>query len=227
MDASDEDGSPLSFNSVGTMASSRRFPSSWRPPLGLAMISLECSPRRVSLVDDLLFLGGSEELDGASGEWWLAHAIRVPHTQHRRKGGATDTKTTWADLTRPTNLGPFWAGSGPSFSPRLIMTFCTWPPLFVSFLGRHPRDQDRGIFMHELPVFSSRFSGVLHSSTLVLATFGGKFAHGRSSLIDLQNVLQTSCIFPHLIRKFLQKYYAPKCTSNGELVISLACLVAG
>jgi hypothetical protein len=81
--------------------------------------------------------------------------------------------------------------------------------------------------MHELPVFSSRSSGILHSSTLVLATFGGKFAHGRSSLIDLQKVLQTSCIFPHLTREFLQKHYTQKCTSNGELVISLVCLVAG
>jgi hypothetical protein len=104
---------------------------------------------------------------------------------------------SWADPTRSVGLGPLWAGSGPFFSQWFILTFCTWPPSFVSFLGRHPRDQDRGIFMHELPVFSSRSSGVLHSSTLVLATFGGKFAHGRSSLIVLQNVLQTSCIFPH------------------------------
>jgi hypothetical protein len=81
--------------------------------------------------------------------------------------------------------------------------------------------------MHELPVFSSRSSGVLHSSALVIATFGNKFAHGRSSLIVLQNVLQTSCIFPHLICEFLQKHYTPKCTSNGELVISLVCLVVG
>jgi hypothetical protein len=33
-----------------------------------------------SLVVYLLFLGGSEELDGVCGEWWLLHAIRVPHT---------------------------------------------------------------------------------------------------------------------------------------------------
>jgi hypothetical protein len=81
--------------------------------------------------------------------------------------------------------------------------------------------------MHEFLAFSSRSWGILHSSTLVLATFGGKFTHGRSSLIDLQNVLQTRCIFPRLIREFLQKHYTPKCTSNGELVISLVCLVAG
>jgi hypothetical protein len=81
--------------------------------------------------------------------------------------------------------------------------------------------------MHELPLFSSRSSGVLHSSTLALATFGGKFTHGQSSLIAMQNVLRTSCIFPHLTREFLQKHYTPKCTSNSELVISLECLVAG
>jgi hypothetical protein len=80
VDASDEDESSLSFNSGGAVASSRRSPSSWRPPLGLAMISLECPPPRVSLVVDSLFLGGSEGLDGVSSEWRLTHAIRVAST---------------------------------------------------------------------------------------------------------------------------------------------------
>jgi hypothetical protein len=80
VDASDEDGSSLSFNSGNVVASSRRPPSSWRPPLGLAMISLECPPPRVSLVVDLLFFGCSEGLDGVSEEWQLAHVIRVPRT---------------------------------------------------------------------------------------------------------------------------------------------------
>jgi hypothetical protein len=77
VDASDEDGSSLSFNSGGAVGSSRRPPSSWRHPLGLAMISLECpSP----LVVDLLFLGNSEELDDVSDEWRLTPVIRVPRT---------------------------------------------------------------------------------------------------------------------------------------------------
>jgi hypothetical protein len=80
VDASNEDGSSLSFNFGGAVASSRRPPSLWRPPLGLAMIYLECPAPRVSLVVDLLFLGGSEELDGISGEWWLPRALRVPRT---------------------------------------------------------------------------------------------------------------------------------------------------
>jgi hypothetical protein len=80
MDASDEDGSSLSFNSSGTVASSQPPPSSWRPPLGLAMISPKCPPPKVSLVVDLLLLGGSEELDGVSGKWQLSHVIRVPQT---------------------------------------------------------------------------------------------------------------------------------------------------
>jgi hypothetical protein len=80
VDASDEDGSSLSFNSGGAMASSQRPPSLWRPPLGLAMISPECPPPKVSLVVDLLFLGGSEGLDGVSCKWRLAHAIRVAST---------------------------------------------------------------------------------------------------------------------------------------------------
>jgi hypothetical protein len=67
VDASDEDRSLLSFNSGGAVASSRRPPSSWRPPLGFTMISPECSPLKVSLVVDSLFLGGFEGLDGVSG----------------------------------------------------------------------------------------------------------------------------------------------------------------
>jgi hypothetical protein len=80
VDASDEDGSSLSFNSSGAVASSRRPPSSWRPPLGLEMITLECPPQRDSLVVDSLFLSSSEGLDGVSGELWLTHAIRVAST---------------------------------------------------------------------------------------------------------------------------------------------------
>jgi hypothetical protein len=48
--------------------------------LGLGDDLSQVSSPRVSLVVDLLFLGGSEELDGASGEWWLPHAIRVAFT---------------------------------------------------------------------------------------------------------------------------------------------------
>jgi hypothetical protein len=80
VDASDEDGSSLSFNSGGAVASSLRPPSSWRPPFGLAMISLEYPPPRVSLVVNSLFLGGSEGLDDISSEWRLAHAIKVAFT---------------------------------------------------------------------------------------------------------------------------------------------------
>jgi hypothetical protein len=80
VDASDEDGSSLSFNSGGVVASSRRPPSSWRPPLGLAMVSPECPPPRVSLVVNSLFLDGSEELDGVPDECRLTHVIKVPRT---------------------------------------------------------------------------------------------------------------------------------------------------
>jgi hypothetical protein len=45
VDASDEDGSSLSFNSGDVVESSRCPPSSWRPPLGLAMISPEYPPQ--------------------------------------------------------------------------------------------------------------------------------------------------------------------------------------
>ena len=80
VDAPDGVHFSVSFNSGGAVASSRRPTSSWRPPLGLVMISLEYSPLRVSLVVDLLFRGGSEEQDGVFGEWPLDHAIRVPST---------------------------------------------------------------------------------------------------------------------------------------------------
>jgi hypothetical protein len=44
------------------------------------MISLEYPHPRVSPIVDLLFLGGSEGLNGVSGEWRLAPAIRVAFT---------------------------------------------------------------------------------------------------------------------------------------------------
>jgi hypothetical protein len=45
VDAFDEDGSLLSFKSGGSAASSQCPTSSWRPPLCLAMVSLECPPQ--------------------------------------------------------------------------------------------------------------------------------------------------------------------------------------
>jgi hypothetical protein len=80
VDASDEDRPSLSFNSGGAVASSRHPPSSWRPPLGLAMISPEYPPPWVSLEVNFLFLSGSEGLDDVSGECRLAPAIRVAST---------------------------------------------------------------------------------------------------------------------------------------------------
>jgi hypothetical protein len=127
VDASDEDGSSLSFNSGGALASSQRPPSSWRPPLGLAMISLECPSPRVSLVVDSLFLGGFEGLDGVSGEWRPFSAIRVHELNTEERGSQTDTRTVG-----PVRLGRLaWALLGSvsaQFAP--WSTSCTldhWP----------------------------------------------------------------------------------------------------
>jgi hypothetical protein len=82
VDASDEDRSSLSFNSGDAVASFRRPPSSLQPPLGLAMISLEYPPPRVSPFGSApvnrLFLSGFEGY--VSSEWRLAPAIRVAYT---------------------------------------------------------------------------------------------------------------------------------------------------
>jgi hypothetical protein len=61
-----------------------------------------------------------------------------------QRGSRTTTKMGWADPNGLTGLGLFWASSGPFFSPRLILTFCTWPPSFVSFWGHHHCDQVDG-----------------------------------------------------------------------------------
>jgi hypothetical protein len=216
VDASDEVRSLLSFNSGGSVAGPRRPPSSWWPPLTSAMIYLECSLplSTLSLVVDLwgfsVLLSRMVAPAGTLGSTYLTP----------KKGGAELTPEEGG----PTGLGPPRPSSGPS-APHFIF-------YVLGFLLLHmwtldiviPTTKLRGT--HELPAFSSWSSEILHWSTLVLATFGGKFAHSRSSLIDLQNVLRTSCIFPHLIHEFMQKHYTPKCTSNGKLVISLAWLVA-
>jgi hypothetical protein len=123
VDASDEDGSSLSFNSGDAVASSRRPPSSWRPPLGLAMISLECPPPRVSLVVDPLFLGGSKELDNVSGEWRLAPAKL--NTEER--GTRTAARRGWAGPNGPAGLGSSGLGFGPIGPQSISCTLDHWP----------------------------------------------------------------------------------------------------
>jgi hypothetical protein len=131
----------------------------------------------------------------------------------------------------PVRTGqPTWAvlGSGSAqIAPRSI--FCTldhWPlqlwALDVVISATKLRDLYAWI--------SSLFISILGSSPfkhIGPCHLWRQVAHGRSSLIVLQNVLRTSCIFHHLIREFLQKHYTPKCTSNGELIILLVCLVVG
>jgi hypothetical protein len=55
------------------------------------------------------------------------------HELNTERGARTGTSTGWADPTRLTGLDPFSAGSSPFFSPRLILTFCTWPPHLCHF----------------------------------------------------------------------------------------------
>jgi hypothetical protein len=103
----------------------------------------------------------------ANGRFPLRLGLHELNTEQR--GTRSATETGWTCPNGPTGLGLFWAGSGPFFSLRLILIFCTWP----LHLCHHHRDQDKGIFMYELSIFSSQSTRVLHSSTLVLATFGG------------------------------------------------------
>jgi hypothetical protein len=173
VDVSDEEGSSLSFNSSGTVVSSRHSPSSWRPPLGLAMISLECPPPRVFLVVDLLFLGSSKGLYGVSGEWWLAHVIRVASYYHRAKGGPNRHKNGLGRSKRAYRPGPFPGWFGPILLPAAHLDILHLAPFICVILRSSSPRSSWGIFMHEVLIFSSRSSGVLHSSTLVLATFGG------------------------------------------------------
>jgi hypothetical protein len=127
VDASDGDGSSLSFNSGGVVASSRRPPSSWRPPLGLAMISPECPPPRVSLVVDLLFLDNSEGLDDISGEWpfYMRLGLHLLNTEER--GTRTAAIRGSAGPNGPVDLGLLGSVSA-QLSPRSIScTLDHWP----------------------------------------------------------------------------------------------------
>jgi hypothetical protein len=42
-----------------------------------------------------------------------------------QRAGRTATGSTWAGPNGPADPGPFWDGSGPSSSPRLILAFWT------------------------------------------------------------------------------------------------------
>jgi hypothetical protein len=67
-----------------------------------------------------------------------------------QRAGQIGPETLYAGLNGPSGPCPFWAGSGPSSSPRLILAFWTLPPWFVSFWGHHPRDQGSGVFSYEV-----------------------------------------------------------------------------
>jgi hypothetical protein len=171
-----EDGSSLSFDSGGAVASSRRPPSSWWPPLGLAMIYLECPPPK-GLLSSLAALTG---LDNVFGEWRLSHAIRVASTQHWVKGDPNRHKSGLGRSERADRPRPFLCRFGSILLPAAHLDIFHLAPFICVILRSSSSQLSWGIFMHELPMFSSRSSGVLHSSTLVLATFGGNFAHGRA-----------------------------------------------
>jgi hypothetical protein len=113
-------------------------------PLGLAMISLECSPPRVSLVVNFLFLVGSEGLDSVSGEWRLAHAIRLHLLNTEERRARTATKRGWAGPNGPAGLGLSGLGFGPTFSTVHLLHFGSLAPSIVGFGRLYLRNQVEG-----------------------------------------------------------------------------------
>jgi hypothetical protein len=119
-------------------------PSLWRPPLGLAMISLKGPPPRVSLVVDLLFLGSSEELDDVSSEWRLPPWLGFHLLNTEERASRTDTRRGWADWPRLAGLGPFGLGFGPSCDMLHLLHFGSFARSVVGFGHRYLRDQGEG-----------------------------------------------------------------------------------
>jgi hypothetical protein len=144
VDASDEDGSSLSFNFGGVVASSWRPPSSWWPPLGLEMISPECPLPRVSLVIDLLFLGSSEGLDGVSREWPFYTWLGLHPLNTEERGTQTTARRGWAGPNGPASLGSSGLSFGPTFSTVHLLQFGSLAPSIVGFGRRYLRDQVEG-----------------------------------------------------------------------------------
>jgi hypothetical protein len=116
----------------------------WEHPWASSLESTSCflPSARVDPCDELFQLSpsscsGSFLVNGVSRMvGYGGHQRRELLTDRgatRSKGGPNHHRTPWADLTRSAGPGPFWVGSGPSSSPQLIFTFCTWPPSFVSF----------------------------------------------------------------------------------------------
>jgi hypothetical protein len=177
VDASDEDGSSLSFNSGGAVASFRRRPSSWRPPLVLAMISPECPPPRVSLIVDFSLpwrLWGTRRrlwrMAACPRDWgcnYLTPKKEGREPTPERVGPVRTAQPSWA------LLGSF----SDQFSPRSIScTLYHWPLQLWALDVITSATKLRDLYAWT----SSLFISVLRSShaiTLVLATFGGKFSH--------------------------------------------------
>jgi hypothetical protein len=96
------------------------------------MIFLEYRPPRVSLVVDLLFLGGLHT------RLWLS----LLNTEER--GTRTDAKRGWAGPNGPAGLGPSRLGFGPIRSTVHLLHFGLLSPSIVGFGRRYLHDQVEG-----------------------------------------------------------------------------------
>jgi hypothetical protein len=120
-------------------------PAPWSPPLASPSASVDPYDELIQLPPSScgsdFMVNVVSKMVGCGGH--RRRELLIDRGATRSKGGPNRNKKPWAHPTRPAGPGPFWVGLGPSSSQRLIFTFCTWPPSFVSFSGRHPRDQDR------------------------------------------------------------------------------------
>jgi hypothetical protein len=109
---------------------------------------------------------------------------------------------------------------GPIFLPAAHLCILDFPPWFVSFWGRHPRDQDRGSSRMKFELYvlvlgddPSYHLGPCHLWKWFLLALEHEW---NSSFAPLN--LCDSLPFVHV---FLQKHNTYKCTYEVELVISL------
>jgi hypothetical protein len=106
-------------------------PAAWSPPLASFPSTgvdpcdelIQLSPS--SCGDDFLVIGGSRMIGSM---WRQMRELQIDRDGARSKAGRTRPETPWAGLNGPASSGSFWAGLGPSSSPRLILAFWTLPP---------------------------------------------------------------------------------------------------
>jgi hypothetical protein len=154
--------------------------------------------------------------------WRPTAAEAINRWTPREKGAPNRAKNPWADPNKPADLGPFWAGSGPSSSP---IASCMIPYLCALACGPLTSFRSRLRFESLLCKLCCFLVESLKTCTLTLRSSGHLESCSlrvwllSAFMIFFQSAWWTYSESLLFSVDFLRKHWTPKLTCKSELVI--------